>query len=127
MLIPRQSTWGWPATTGWWDVSLMLMLGGIPWNCYFQRVLSCQTVAKARWHSMIAGLLTIALTAPPVLLGIAAYSYSGWDEAERAALVDHPTMALPMLLRDTTPPAVAMLGLGAIVGAVTSSALYSLR
>jgi high affinity choline transporter 7 len=25
-------------SSAWWDVSLMLMLGGIPWNCYFQRV-----------------------------------------------------------------------------------------
>ena len=24
----------------------MLMLGGIPWNCYFQRVLSCKTPAQ---------------------------------------------------------------------------------
>ncbi|HEY1603485.1 MAG TPA: sodium:solute symporter family protein [Pirellulales bacterium] len=113
----------WPLAMrcGWWDLSIMLVLGGIPWNCYFQRVLSCQTVAKARWHSVIAGGLTIALTVPPVLLGIAAFAYSGWDDQQRAALADNPTMALPMLLRQATPPAVATLGLGAIVGAVTSS------
>ena len=51
----------------------MLMLGGIPWNCYFQRVLSCQTPAKAQWHSILAGLLTIAFTVPPLLLGVAAF------------------------------------------------------
>ena len=28
----------------------MLMLGGIPWNCYFQRIQSCQTPRKAQWH-----------------------------------------------------------------------------
>ncbi|HEY4312555.1 MAG TPA: sodium:solute symporter family protein [Pirellulales bacterium] len=105
----------------WWEVTVMLVLGGIPWNCYFQRVLSCQTVAKARWHSVIAGLLTIALTVPPVMLGVAAFTYSGWDAAQQTALRDNPTMALPMLLRDTAPPMVAVLGLGAIVGAVTSS------
>ena len=33
--------------SSWWDVSVMLMLGGIPWNCYFQRVLSCRS-ADAR-------------------------------------------------------------------------------
>ena len=105
----------------WWELAVMLVLGGIPWNCYFQRVLSCQTVAKARWHSILAGVLTMALTIPPVILGIAAFTYNGWSEAQRAALLENPTMALPMLLRDTAPPAVAMLGLGAIVGAVTSS------
>ena len=50
-----------PPIVNWWDVSLMLMLGGIPWNCYFQRVLSCQTPAKAQWHSILAGLLTIGV------------------------------------------------------------------
>src|SRR5262249_25672062 len=29
--------WTTPSIVSWWDVSLMLMLGGIPWNCYFQR------------------------------------------------------------------------------------------
>jgi solute carrier family 5 (high affinity choline transporter), member 7 len=113
----------WPPASRamWWDLSIMLILGGIPWNCYFQRVLACQTVAKARWHSVIAGALTIALTVPPVLLGVAAFAYTGWDDAQRNQLQESPAMALPMLLRDTAPPAVAMLGLGAIVGAVTSS------
>ena len=92
----------WPLAgrIAWWDVSMMLVLGGIPWNCYFQRVLSCQTVAKARWHSIMAGGLTIAPTIPPVLLGIAAYSYSGWDESQRQTLIENPAMSLPMLLRD---------------------------
>ncbi len=105
----------------WWDLSVMLVLGGIPWNCYFQRVLSCQTVAKARWHSVIAGVLTIVLTVPPVLLGVAAFSYTGWDDAQRDVLRESPSLALPLLLRETAPPVIAMLGLGAIVGAVTSS------
>ncbi len=124
LLVPiAGSDPAWPLAhrVSWWEMTIMLVLGGIPWNCYFQRVLSCQTVAKARWHSVIAGILTIALTVPPVLLGIAAYSFDGWDDAQRAILSDSPTMALPMLLRDTAPTVVAVLGLGAIVGAVTSS------
>ena len=53
----------------WWDTSLMLIFGGIPWNCYFQRVLSCRDPVAARWHSIVAGGLTILLTIPPLLLG----------------------------------------------------------
>src|SRR5215203_6050453 len=49
----------------WWDVSVMLMLGGVPWNCYFQRVLSCRTPRAAQAHSLLSGVLTIALTLPP--------------------------------------------------------------
>ena len=112
--------WTPPRICGWWDYSLMLLLGGIPWNCYFQRVLSCQTPAKAQWHSLIAGVLTISLTVPPLLLGIAAAVYA-WPATQAAQLKETPTLALPLLLHDLTPPGVAILGLGAIIGAVTSS------
>jgi high affinity choline transporter 7 len=99
----------------------MLVLGGIPWNCYFQRVQSCESPAKAQWHSVLAGLLTISLTFPPLLLGLAAFAYQGWSPAEARQLADSPTMALPLLLASATPPIVAVAGLAAIVGAVTSS------
>src|SRR5262249_55977741 len=49
--------WTTPSAISWWDVSLMLIFGGIPWNCYFQRVLSCQSPRKARGHSLLAGAL----------------------------------------------------------------------
>jgi solute carrier family 5 (high affinity choline transporter), member 7 len=113
---------GWPTASivNWWDVSLMLMLGGIPWNCYFQRVLSCQTPAKAQWHSILAGLLTIALTVPPLLLGVAAFTYR-WPAGQLAQLAARPAQALPMVFQYLVPGWVGVLGLGAIVGAVTSS------
>ena len=112
--------WSLPAVVSWWDVSLMLMLGGIPWNCYFQRVLSCQTPARASWHSILAGLLTIAFTVPPLLLGVAAFGHQ-WPPDLLAELRAHPAEVLPMLLRYLTPAWVAVLGLGAVIGAVTSS------
>ncbi|MCI0465304.1 MAG: sodium:solute symporter family protein [Gemmataceae bacterium] len=123
-LVPPWTTtdphWTPPRISSWWDYSCMLMLGGIPWNCYFQRVLSCQTPAKARWHSLLAGVLTISLTVPPLLLGMAAAVYA-WPAAEAAELKDQPSLTLPLLLRDLTPYAVGILGLAAIIGAVTSS------
>ena len=112
--------WTPQSIAGWWDASVMLTLGGIPWNCYFQRVLSCRTPSTARRHSIAAGLLTIAFTVPPLLLGIAAFSYA-WPPRLGAELAAEPARALPLLLRHATPPWVALLGLGAIVGAVTSS------
>ena len=112
--------WVTPTIINWWDVSVMLVLGGIPWNCYFQRVLSCQSPAKARWHSISAGLLTIAFTVPPLLLGVAAFSHR-WPSALSAQLQTQPADALPMIFQHLTPPFVALLGIGAIIGAVTSS------
>jgi high affinity choline transporter 7 len=119
-LQPRREFWTSQTIIGWWDVSLMLMFGGIPWNCYFQRVLSCQSPRKAQLHSLFAGVLTILLTVPPLLLGVAAFKYN-WPSDLLAQLQAHPSETLPMLLKHVAPPAVALLGFGAIIGAVTSS------
>jgi high affinity choline transporter 7 len=113
--------WTAPRIVGWWDLSIMLMLGGIPWNCYFQRIQACETPVRAQWHSIVAGLITIALTLPPLMLGVVAFSYPHWSEAAREQLAASPTMALPLLFQHALPPLVGILGLTAIVGAVTSS------
>jgi high affinity choline transporter 7 len=64
--------------------------------------------------------MTIALTVPPLLLGIAAFSYR-WPTELLAQLQAQPAEALPLIFQHITPPLVALLGLGAIIGAVTSS------
>jgi high affinity choline transporter 7 len=107
--------WTSPEIVAWWDFTIMLILGGIPWNCYFQRVLSCETPAKARQHSILAGLLTSSLTIPPLLLGMAAFAIYG------AGGITPASATLPRLLNSVVPYPVMLLGLGAIVGAVTSS------
>jgi solute carrier family 5 (high affinity choline transporter), member 7 len=104
----------------WWDVSVMLMLGGVPWNCYFQRVLSCRTPKAAQAHSILSGLLTIALTIPPVLFGLVAFGYA-WPPEIAQRLASQPADALPLIFKYVVPPAIGLLGLAAIVGAVTSS------
>jgi solute carrier family 5 (high affinity choline transporter), member 7 len=119
-LTAGHSGWTGPSIVSWWDVTLMLMLGGIPWNCYFQRVLSCRTPAKAQWHSILAGLLTIGFTVPPLLLGVAAFTHH-WAADQAAQLGAQPAQALPMILQHLVPGWVALLGLAAIIGAVTSS------
>ena len=112
--------WTRPAIVSWWDVSIMLMLGGIPWNCYFQRVLSCRTPADAARHSILAGLLTIGLTVPPLLFGLVAFAYP-WPADLAARLAEQPADALPLIFKHLVPPAIGLFGLAAIVGAVTSS------
>jgi high affinity choline transporter 7 len=70
--VPHQASF---SSVQWWDVSVMLMLGGVPWNCYFQRVLSCRTPRAAQAHSILSGLMTISLTIPPLLMGLVAFAY----------------------------------------------------
>ncbi|MEW6210725.1 MAG: sodium:solute symporter family protein [Acidobacteriota bacterium] len=123
LIPPFQSNgsfWTTQSIIAWWDVSLMLVFGGIPWNCYFQRVLSCQTPRKAQWHSILAGLMTIGFTIPPLLLGVAAFGYN-WPQELLSRLEANPAETLPFLLRHVVPTAVGILGLAAIIGAVTSS------
>src|SRR5262245_28296425 len=119
-LFPRGDVWNPAAVTGWWDVSLMLMLGGIPWNCYFQRVLSCRSPRAAQGQSILSGVLTIAFTAPPLLMGVAAYAYP-WSAEHLARLSASPADAMPLLFATAVPPTIGLLGLAAIIGAVTSS------
>ena len=107
-------------TVGWWDVSIMLMLGGVPWNCYFQRVLSCRSPRAAQAHSILSGLLTMVLTIPPLLMGLVAFAYV-WPPAIADRLAAQPADALPLIFRYVTPPVIGLLGLAAIIGAVTSS------
>jgi high affinity choline transporter 7 len=108
------------STVSWWDASVMLMLGGVPWNCYFQRVLSCRTPGAAQAHSILSGLFTIVLTIPPLLMGLVAFAYV-WPPELAARLAAQPADALPLIFRYVTPPVIGLLGLAAIVGAVTSS------
>jgi len=119
-LTSSSGLWKPADVTGWWDVSIMLMFGGIPWNCYFQRVLSCRTPRDARGQSLLAGVLTIAFTAPPLLMGVAAFAYP-WSADQTARLAANPADAMPLLFATAVPPAIGILGLAAIIGAVTSS------
>ena len=116
----QTALWAGGAVFSWWDTSLMLVLGGIPWNSYFQRVLSCRTPQDAVRQSVLAGALTIALTVPPLLMGIGAFAYP-WSADLAARLQATPADAMPLLFAHAVPPAIGVLGLAAIVGAVTSS------
>jgi high affinity choline transporter 7 len=123
LLIPPVAAageWTRAAIVSWWDVSVMLMLGGVPWNCYFQRVLSCRTARAAQAHSILSGLLTIALTLPPLLMGLVAFAYA-WPPEAAQRLAAQPADALPLIFKHVVPPVIGLLGLAAIVGAVTSS------
>ena len=119
-ILATGGMWDRPAIVGWWDTALMLVFGGIPWNCYFQRVLSCRTARDARRQSMLSGILTIVFTGPPLLMGVAAFAYP-WPADIVTRLANTPADAMPLLFARAVPPFIGLLGLGAIIGAVTSS------
>lgn len=122
-LFPALDAWQDPAWQGrywkWWEGTLLLVFGGIPWQGYFQRVLSARNERTASRLSILAGGVCIVVAIPAVLIGIRAYT-ADWGALGMAAPSD-AAIVLPYVLRYMTPPIVAAIGLGAVAAAVMSS------
>lgn len=103
----------------WWDSMLLLMLGGIPWQVYFQRVLSSKDEKTAMWLSIIAGFVCIIAAVPAIIIGIIGDVVS-WQSLGIIP-PEEPALVLPYVVRYLTNPVVATIGLGAIAAAVMSS------
>ncbi len=103
----------------WWDFALLLMLGGIPWQVYFQRVLASRNEKTAMMLSIIAGFVCLLAAVPAIMIGIVG-AVAPWSEL---GLTPPPDAAstLPWVVRYLTNPWIATIGLGAIAAAVMSS------
>lgn len=51
------------------DYGLLLVFGGIPWQVYFQRVLSSKSADRAQLLSYVAAVGCVLMAIPPVLIG----------------------------------------------------------
>jgi high affinity choline transporter 7 len=56
------------------DLMLVLIFGGIPWQVYFQRVLSAKTEKSAMYLSYIAAVGCFLAGIPPIMIGAIAKS-----------------------------------------------------
>ena len=56
------------------DLFLVLIFGGIPWQVYFQRVLSAKSEKTAMYLSYAAAVGCFVAGIPPILIGIIAKS-----------------------------------------------------
>ncbi|MDB4539631.1 MAG: sodium:solute symporter family protein [Saprospiraceae bacterium] len=102
----------------WWDYALLLMFGGIPWQVYFQRVLSSKDEKTAVRLSVFAGVICIIAAIPAVLIGIIG-GVADWEMI--GAIPGNDSSILPHVIRYMTTPWVATIGLGAVAAAVMSS------
>ena len=80
----------------WWDFALLLIFGGIPWQVYFQRVLSAKSENTAMWLSIIAGFICIIAAIPAVIIGAIGLD-TDWASLGVNA-PDNPSMILPYRL-----------------------------
>ncbi|MEZ5039233.1 MAG: sodium:solute symporter family protein [Saprospiraceae bacterium] len=103
----------------WWDYALLLVFGGIPWQVYFQRVLSAKDEKTAVRLSLLAGIVCLIAAIPPVLIGIASVA-ADWTGMGLTPPTDAAT-TLPWVARYLTPSWVGTIALGAVAAAVMSS------
>ncbi|RWZ58008.1 sodium:solute symporter [Halobacillus fulvus] len=122
-LLPPLDGWNHPDWGNyywnWWDYALLLIFGGIPWQVYFQRVLSAKTEKTAMWLSIAAGILCIVLAVPAVMIGVAGFS-ADWASYG----IEGPGAAseiLAYVINYMSPYGIAIIALGAVAAAVMSS------
>merc|ERR1719410_2074177 len=65
----------------WIDYAFLLLFGGIPWQCYYQRVLSSKTPLRAQLLSYGGAAIALIMTGPPVLFGAIGRA-TKWEEIE---------------------------------------------
>jgi len=100
---------------------LLLVFGGIPWQVYFQRVLSSRNPKTAVRLSVIAGFVCIFAAIPAILIGIIGSAVPSWESLGAAGPPADSALILPYVIRYLTPGVLATVGLGAIAAAVMSS------
>ncbi|XP_029703964.1 high-affinity choline transporter 1-like isoform X2 [Takifugu rubripes] len=109
----------------WIDNFCLLMLGGIPWQVYFQRVLSASSATYAQVLSFLAAFGCLVMAVPSVLIGAIGAS-TDWNQTTYGFISpkdkDQSDMILPIVLQHLCPPYVSFFGLGAVSAAVMSSA-----
>ncbi|XP_041483226.1 high affinity choline transporter 1-like [Lytechinus variegatus] len=112
-------------TTGQWvDSFLLILLGGVPWQAYYQRALSAKSADHARYLSFAASIGCIIISIPAYIMGAVGAS-TDWNmtaiNLNKTDPYKTPEIVLPAVVQFLTPPVVAFLGLGAISAAVMSS------
>ncbi|KAL0963551.1 hypothetical protein UPYG_G00307860 [Umbra pygmaea] len=109
----------------WIDNFCLLMLGGIPWQVYFQRVLSASSATYAQVLSFIAAAGCLVMAVPSVLIGAIGAS-TDWNQTTYGSIppkeLDQSDMILPIVLQHLCPSWISFFGLGAVSAAVMSSA-----
>lgn len=107
----------------WVDHAVMMMCGGIPWQAYFQRVLSSRDATVAKVLSICAGFGCFSAAIPAVIVGWITlntdWASTGYGQALNSD--SQYKLAVPLCLNYLCPPVVTFIGLGAVSAAVMSS------
>ncbi|KRZ38777.1 High-affinity choline transporter 1, partial [Trichinella pseudospiralis] len=115
----------------WIDSFLLLTLGGIPWQAYFQRVLSSKSAWRAKVLSYVAAIGCFIMAIPSMIIGMVAksanWTMTDWEPYENGTKYENipyefQKLTLPLVLDYLNPSWATFIGLGAVSAATMSSA-----
>uniref|UniRef100_A0A5S6Q003 High-affinity choline transporter 1 n=1 Tax=Trichuris muris TaxID=70415 RepID=A0A5S6Q003_TRIMR len=122
---------GLPAWSLWIDSFLLLTFGGIPWQVYFQRVLSSKSAVRAKVFSFVAAVGCVIMVIPSLIIGAVAkstnWTMTSWEPYGNGSKYEKipyefQKLTLPLVLDYLNPPWATFIGLGAVSAATMSSA-----
>ncbi|XP_046393301.1 high-affinity choline transporter 1-like isoform X2 [Ischnura elegans] len=104
------------------DGILIPLLGGLPWQGYYQRALSLKSEKNVLPMSLLASILPLMLIVPPIVIGGVART-AAWNMTALAAPISDgdASLVLPLTLRYLVPRVVTFFGVGAVTAAVMST------
>ena len=119
--FPEPTLHGW---LFWLSAAVTIMIGSIPQQDVFQRVMSANSEDNAVRGPIIGGAAYLLFAAVPMFIGVAAFIVM--PEAAEAMLKDDPQKILPTLVMEHMPTWLKVCFFGALLSAIMSTASATL-